>query len=101
MRLSGICVYKHEATAFTDPENEDKIQRSIMALSKGKTLLVIAHRLSTVQNADQIVVLEKGQIVDQGTQRELLSRCPLYQMLWAAHVGVRNWAVTSGEKEGN
>ena len=90
-----------EATAFTDPENEDKIQRSIMALSKGKTLLVIAHRLSTVQNADQIVVLEKGQIVDQGTQRELLSRCPLYQMLWAAHVGVRNWAVTSGEKEGN
>ena len=90
-----------EATAFTDPENEDKIQRSIMALSKGKTLLVIAHRLSTVQNADQIVVLEKGQIVDQGTQSELLSRCPLYQMLWAAHVGVRNWAVTSGEKEGN
>ena len=90
-----------EATAFTDPENEDKIQRSIMALSKGKTLLVIAHRLSTVQNADQIVVLEKGQIVDRGTQRELLSRCPLYQMLWAAHVGVRNWAVTSGEKEGN
>ena len=90
-----------EATAFMDPENEDKIQRSIMALSKGKTLLVIAHRLSTIQNADQIVVLEKGQIVDRGTQRELLSRCPLYQMLWAAHVGVRNWAVTSGEKEGN
>ena len=90
-----------EATAFTDPENENKIQRSIMALSKGKTLLVIAHRLSTIQNADQIVVLEKGQIVDRGTQSELLSRCPLYQMLWAAHMGVRNWAVTSGEKEGN
>ena len=90
-----------EATAFTDPENENKIQRSIMALSKGKTLLVIAHRLSTIQNADQIVVLEKGQIVDRGTQSELLSRCPLYQMLWAAHMGGRNWAVTSGEKEGN
>ena len=90
-----------EATAFTDPENEDKIQRSIMALSKGKTLLVIAHRLSTIQNADQIVVLEKGQIVDRGTQRELLDRCPLYQTLWAAHVGARSWAVTSGEKEGN
>ena len=90
-----------EATAFTDPENEDKIQRSIMALSKGKTLLVIAHRLSTIQNADQIVVLEKGQIVDRGTQRELLDRCPLYQALWAAHVGARSWAVTSGEKEGN
>ncbi len=90
-----------EATAFTDPENEDKIQRSILALSKGKTLLVIAHRLSTIQNADQIVVLEKGQIVDRGTQRELLSRCPLYQALWAAHVGTQTWAVTSGEKEGN
>ena len=89
-----------EATAFTDPENEDKIQRSIMALSKGKTLLVIAHRLSTIQNADQIVVLEKGQIVDRGTQSELLARCPLYQTLWAAHVGARSWAVTSGEKEG-
>ena len=90
-----------EATAFTDPENEDKIQRSIMALSKGKTLLVIAHRLSTIQNADQIVVLEKGQIVDRGTQRELLARCPLYQALWAAHVGTQTWAITSGEKEGN
>ena len=90
-----------EATAFTDPENEDKIQRSIMALSKGKTLLVIAHRLSTIQNADQIVVLEKGQIVDRGTQRELLSRCPLYQALWAAHIGAQTWAVISGEKEGN
>ena len=90
-----------EATALTDPENEDKIQRSIMALSKGKTLLVIAHRLSTIQNADQIVVMEKGQIVDRGTQRELLSRCPLYQALWAAHVGAQTWAVTSGEKEGN
>ena len=90
-----------EATAFTDPENEDKIQRSIMALSKGKTLLVIAHRLSTIQNAVQIVVLEKGQIVDRGTQGELLSRCPLYQALWAAHIGAQTWAVTSGEKEGN
>ena len=90
-----------EATAFTDPENEDKIQSSIMALSKGKTLLVIAHRLSTIQNADQIVVLEKGSVADCGTQEELLGRCPLYQTLWTAHVGARNWAVTSGKKEGN
>ena len=89
-----------EATAFTDPENEDKIQSSIMALSKGKTLLVIAHRLSTIQNADQIVVLEKGHIVDQGTQAELLRRCPLYQKLWQAHIGAQGWAVTSGAKEG-
>ena len=72
-----------------------------MALSKGKTLLVIAHRLSTIQNADQIVVLEKGSVADCDTQEELLGRCPLYQALWTAHVGARNWAVTSGKKEGN
>ncbi len=82
-----------EATAFTDPENEDKLQHSIMALSKGKTLLVIAHRLSTIQNADQIVVLQKGNIVDIGTQQDLLNRCSLYRSMWTAHVGAKNWAV--------
>ena len=101
MMKNAPIVILDEATAFTDPENEDKIQRSIMALSRGKTLLVIAHRLSTIQNADQIVVLEKGSVADCGTQEELLGRCPLYQTLWTAHVGARNWAVTSGKKEGN
>ncbi len=86
-----------EATAFTDPQNEDKIQKSIMALSQGKTLLVIAHRLSTIQNADQIVVLQKGKIVDCGKQEELLARCPLYADLWQAHIGAKNWSV--GEKK--
>ncbi|MCJ0405311.1 ABC transporter ATP-binding protein [Clostridioides difficile] len=86
-----------EATAFTDPQNEDKIQKSIMALSRGKTLLVIAHRLSTIQNADQIVVLKKGQIVDCGKQEELLNRCPLYADMWKAHIGAKNWSV--GEKK--
>lgn len=86
-----------EATAFTDPQNEDKIQKSIMALSQGKTLLVIAHRLSTIQNADQIVVLQKGQIVHRGKQEELLARCPLYADLWQAHIGAKNWSV--GEKK--
>lgn len=86
-----------EATAFTDPQNEDKIQKSIMALSQGKTLLVIAHRLSTIQNADQIVILQKGQIVDCGKQEKLLARCPLYADLWQAHIGAKNWSV--GEKK--
>lgn len=86
-----------EATAFTDPQNEDKIQKSIMALSQGKTLLVIAHRLSTIQNADQIVVLQKDQIVDCGKQEKLLARCPLYADLWQAHIGAKNWSV--GEKK--
>ena len=83
-----------EATAFTDPQNEDKIQKSIMALSKGKTLLVIAHRLSTIQNGDQIVVLKKGRIVDCGKQKELLKRCPLYADMWKAHIGAKNWSVS-------
>ena len=83
-----------EATAFTDPQNEDKIQKSIMALSKGKTLLVIAHRLSTIQNPDQIVVLKKGRIVDCGKQKELLKRCPLYADMWKAHIGAKNWSVS-------
>ena len=90
-----------EATAFTDPQNEDKIQKSIMALSKGKTLLVIAHRLSTIQNADQIVVLKKGQIVDLGKQEELINRCPLYADMWKAHIGAKNWSVSKKEVIGN
>lgn len=86
-----------EATAFTDPENEDKIQKSIMELSKGKTLLVIAHRLSTIRNADQIVVLKNGEIAASGKHKELLANCPLYEDMWKAHIGIKNWTV--GEKK--
>lgn len=82
-----------EATAFTDPENEDKIQKSIYELAKGKTLLVIAHRLSTIKNADNIVVLKDGNIEAQGTQEELLEKCPLYRNMWEAHIGAKNWSV--------
>ena len=88
-----------EATAFTDPENEDKLQRSIAALTKGKTLLVIAHRLSTIQNADNIVVLRDGAIEAQGKQAELLETCPLYREMWLAHIGAKDWAVSAAEKE--
>ncbi|MDD6795602.1 MAG: ABC transporter ATP-binding protein [Clostridiaceae bacterium] len=87
-----------EATAFTDPQNEDKIQKSIAELTKGKTLLVIAHRLSTIQSADQIIVLEKGQIADKGTQEELLENSPLYKRMWQAHIGARNWSVSENKK---
>lgn len=88
-----------EATAFTDPENEDKIQKSIAALTRGKTLLVIAHRLSTIKNADSIVVLKEGRIVARGRQEELLAKCPLYKDMWQAHTGAQNWAVSTGTKE--
>ena len=88
-----------EATASIDPENEDKLQRSIAALTRGKTLLVIAHRLSTIRNADNIVVLKSGQIVAQGTQERLLDSCPLYRDMWLSHIGARSWAVSSAVKE--
>ena len=88
-----------EATAFTDPENEDKIQQSIAALTRGKTLLVIAHRLSTIKHADNIVVLQNGSILAEGTQAQLLADCPLYRDMWQAHIGAKAWAVSSAGKE--
>ena len=99
MLKNAPIVILDEATAFTDPENEDKLQRSIAALTKGKTLLVIAHRLSTIRNADNIVVLQSGAVVAQGRQEELLASCPLYQDMWRAHTGAKNWAVSSAAKE--
>lgn len=88
-----------EATAFTDPENEDKIQRSIAALTKGKTLLVIAHRLSTIKNADNIILLNNGRIEAQGKQAELLRSSELYARMWKAHLGAKAWAVSASGKE--
>ena len=99
MLKNAPIVILDEATAFTDLENEDKIQRSIAALTKGKTLLVIAHRLSTIKNADNIVVLKNGAIVAQGTQEQLLETCPLYQDMWRSHIGAKNWAVSTAAKE--
>lgn len=99
MLKNAPIVILDEATAFTDPENENKLQRSIAALTKGKTLLVIAHRLSTIRNADNIVVLQNGAVVAQGRQEELLRTCPLYQDMWRAHTGAKNWAVSSAAKE--
>ncbi len=99
MLKNAPIVILDEATAFTDPENEDKIQRSIAELTKGKTLLVIAHRLSTIKNADNIVVLKNGRIEAEGRQQELLENCPLYRDMWQAHIGAKNWAVSAAEKE--
>ena len=99
MLKNAPIVILDEATAFTDPENEDKLQRSIEALTKGKTLLVIAHRLSTITDASQIIVLKDGCIEAKGMQEELLLSCPLYERMWQAHVGARHWAV-GGQKGG-
>lgn len=79
-----------EATSYTDPENEAIIQSALAQLIQGKTLLVIAHRLSTVADADRIFVVEDGRIAAQGTQAQLLESCPLYKEMWEAHISVKD-----------
>lgn len=79
-----------EATSYTDPENEAIIQSALARLIQGKTLLVIAHRLSTVADADCIFVVKDGSIAAQGTQAELLENCPLYKEMWEAHMSVKD-----------
>ena len=81
-----------EATAYTDPENEAVIQRSVSKLTEGKTLIIIAHRLSTVTSADCIYVIRDGSIDDFGTHEELLSRHGLYETMWNAHMEVKDHA---------
>lgn len=79
-----------EATAYLDPENESMVQDAISKLVKGKTLIMVAHRLYTVTRADQIVVVNQGQIEATGTHEELLEKCPLYNEMWQAHIGSRD-----------
>jgi ATP-binding cassette, subfamily B, bacterial IrtA/YbtP len=82
-----------EATAFADPENEARIQEAISTLCSGRTVIVVAHRLSTVATADNIVVLDRGKVVDQGRHPELLDRCNLYQSLWSSHQLSLDWTL--------
>lgn len=86
-----------EATAYVDPENEQMIQQAIGELVKDKMLIVVAHRLSTIVNAEKIVVVRDGNIEAEGTQQELLDNCPLYRNMWQQHVAGRD---SADEKEG-
>ncbi len=90
MLKAAPIVILDEATAYTDPENEAVIQRSVSKLTEGKTLIVIAHRLSTVMDADKIYVIRDGQIDDAGTHEELLNHHGLYKKMWNAHMEVKD-----------
>lgn len=82
-----------EATAFADPENESMIQESFKKLAKNRTTLMIAHRLSTVVNADRILVIDKGKLVEEGTHDELLQKGEVYKKLWEEYQRAVNWKI--------
>lgn len=88
-----------EATAYADPENEALIQQAISKLVAGKTLIVVAHRLNTIRNADQILVVANGNIAGRGTQEELLRECPIYQKMWQDYAGTIEEADLKGGVE--
>lgn len=87
-----------EATAFADPENEALIQKAFNKLTQGRTVLMIAHRLSTVRNADCIVVLSEGRVAEQGTHKELLDYGGLYARMWADYERAATWRIAREEK---
>ena len=86
-----------EATAFADPDNETKMQAAFHALAKGRTVIMIAHRLSTVVDADRIFVLKDGHLTEDGTFAELSARKNgLFGTMWRAYQQSVQWKVTKG-----
>ena len=90
-----------EVTAFADPENERLIQEALHKLAAGKTVLMIAHRLTSVVNADQIIVVEEGEIAERGTHKELLEKNGIYAKMWAEYQQSVTWTLdNSKDNEG-
>ena len=94
---SAPIVVLDEATAFMDPENEEKMNEAIAEVIEGKTVIVIAHRLHSTVSADQICVLDQGNLSDCGTHEQLLARCEPYQKLWSAAESSARWKVSAKE----
>ena len=85
-----------EATASLDPENEVEVQKAIDTLIQGHTVIVIAHRLKTIKNADKIVVLDRGRVVEQGRHDELMEEGGLYARLWELQERSAGWRILRG-----
>jgi len=88
-----------EATAFADPENEDLIRKAMKTLCKGKTVIMIAHRLSSVVDADAILVVNEGRISERGRHDELLARKGRYAAMWEEYQKSVDWSLASKELE--
>lgn len=82
-----------EATAFADPENEHLIQQALKELTKGKTVLMIAHRLSSITDADNILVIDKGKVAEQGTHAKLIQQQGIYNHMWNEYLQSVRWTI--------
>lgn len=87
-----------EATAFADPDNEVRVQKALSALSKGKTVIMIAHRLSSITDADCIYVLENGEIAEYGTYNELRKKNGIFARMWKNYSEAAEWRISSENK---
>ncbi|MFR1138267.1 MAG: ABC transporter ATP-binding protein, partial [Anaerococcus vaginalis] len=90
MLKNAPIVILDEATSYIDPENEVIIKQALSKLIKDKTVIIIAHRLSTITDAEQIFLIENGELVSHGKHDELLKGCELYRNMWNAHIGTKD-----------
>ena len=101
MLKNAPIVLLDEATAFADPENEEQIMQALSELGKGKTTLMIAHRLTSVQHADRILVISEGKIAEQGTHEELMTQNGMYARMYTEYQESIAWELGSGQSTGD